>query len=160
MRAALARIDREIPLFDVRTLAERTELALMSRTNTMQLAMLFAAVALFLSAIGLYGVLAYLVTQRTREIGVRMALGSAPRAIVGLVLREGLGLAIGGVILGAIGSLVLGRLVAAQLYGITPSNPWVMLLIGVTLSAVAAVACIVPARRAAHVDVTRILSAP
>jgi putative ABC transport system permease protein len=160
VRAALARIDREIPLFDVRTLAERTALALMSRTNTMHLATLFAAVALFLSAIGLYGVLAYLVTQRRREIGVRMALGSAPRAIVGLVLREGLGLAIGGVILGAIGSLVLGRLVASQLYGITPSNPWVMLLIAVTLSAVAAVACIVPARRAAHVDVTRILSAP
>ncbi len=160
VRAALAQIDREIPLFDVRTLAERTELALMSRTNTMQLATLFAAVALFLSAIGLYGVLAYLVTQRRREIGVRMALGSAPRAIVGLVLREGLGLAVGGVILGAIGSLVLGRLVASQLYGIAPSNPWVMLLIGVTLSAVAAVACIVPARRAAHVDVTRILSAP
>jgi len=132
----------------------------MSRTNTMHLATLFAAVALFLSAIGLYGVLAYFVTQRRREIGVRMALGSAPRAIVGLVLREGLGLAIGGVILGAIGSLVLGRLVASQLYGITPSNPLVMLLIAVTLSAVAALACIVPARRAAHVDVTRILSAP
>jgi ABC-type antimicrobial peptide transport system permease subunit len=126
----------------------------------MHLATLFAAVALFLSAIGLYGVLAYLVTQRRREIGVRMALGSAPRAIVGLVLREGLGLAIGGVILGAIGSLVLGRLVASQLYGITPSNPWVLLLVAVTLSTVAAVACIVPAKKAAHVDVTRILSAP
>lgn len=160
VRAALAQIDREIPLFDVRTLAERTELALMSRTNTMQLASLFAAVALFLSAIGLYGMLAYLVTQRRREIGVRMALGSAPRAIVGLVLREGFGLAIGGVILGTIGSLVLGRLVASQLYGITPSNPWVMFLIAVTLSAVAAIASIVPARRAARVDVTRILSAP
>ncbi len=160
VRAALARIDREMPLFDIRTLAERTELVLMSRTNTMHLATLFAAVALFLSAIGLYGVLAYLVTQRRREIGVRMALGSAPRAIVGLVLREGLGLAVGGVVLGAIGSFMLGRLVASQLYGITPSNPWVMLLMAVTLSAVAAVACIIPARRAAGVDVMRILSAP
>ena len=160
LRSALARIDRETPLFDIRTLSERTELALTSRTNTMRLATLFAAVALFLSAIGLYGVLAYLVTQRTREIGVRMALGSAPAAIIRLVLREGLGLAIGGVALGIIGSLMLGRLVASQLYGITPSNPWVMLVTGVALSAVAALACIIPARRAAHVDVTRILSAP
>ena len=111
--------------------------------------MLFAAVAVFLSAIGLYGVLAYLVTQRTREIGVRLAVGSAPSAIVGLVLREGLSLASAGVALGAVGSLAFGRLVASQLYGITPSDPWVMLVMTVTLSAVAALACIIPARRAA-----------
>jgi len=120
----------------------------------------FAAVAVFLSAIGLYGMLAYLVAQRAREIGVRLAIGSAPRAIVGLVLREGLGLAIGGVVFGVIGSLTLGRFVASQLYGIAPSNPWVMVAMTVTLSLVATLACIVPARRAAHVDVMRILSAP
>jgi putative ABC transport system permease protein len=160
VRTALAQIDREIPLFDIRTMTERTELALMSRTNTMHLATLFAAVAVFLSAIGLYGVLAYLVTQRAREIGIRLAVGSTPRAIVGLVLREGLGLAVGGAILGALGSLVLGRVLASQLYGITPSDPRVMFLMMVTLSAVAALACIVPARRASQVEVTRILSAP
>jgi putative ABC transport system permease protein len=160
VRAALAQVDREIPLFDIRTMAERTDLALMSRTNTMHLAGLFAAVAVFLSAIGLYGVLAYLVTQRAREIGIRLAVGSAPRAIVGLVLREGMGLAVGGTILGVLGSLVLGRALASQLYGISPSDPWVMFLMTVTLCIVAAVACIVPARRAAQVDVTRILSAP
>ena len=93
--------------------------------------------AVFLSAIGLYGVLAYLVTQRTREIGVRLAVGSTPGAIVGLVLREGLSMAIGGVALGAAGSLAFGRLVASQLYGVKPSDPWVMLLTTVTLSAVA-----------------------
>jgi putative ABC transport system permease protein len=160
IRSAIAQIDREVPLFDIRTMSERTNLALTSRTSTMHLASLFAAVAVFLSAIGLYGMLAYLVAQRAREIGVRLAIGSAPRAIVGLVLREGLGLAVGGVVLGVIGSLTLGRFVASQLYGIAPSNPWVMVAMTVTLSLVATLACIVPARRAAHLDVMRILSAP
>ena len=160
IRSALSQIDRELPLFDVRTMSERVELALQSRTSTMQLATLFALVAVFLSAIGLYGVLAYLVTQRSREIGVRLAVGSAPREIVALILREGLGLAIGGVVLGIVGSLTLGRLVASLLYGIAPTNPWVMVLMIVTLTTVATLACIVPARRAANVDVMKILSAP
>jgi predicted permease len=159
MRSALAQVDREVPLFDIRTLTERTELALMSRTNTMRLGTLFAAVAVFLSAIGLYGVLAYLVTQRTREIGVRLAVGSSPRGIVGLVLREGLSMAIAGVAVGAVGCLAFGRLFASHLYGIAPWDPWVMLLTTAALSAVAALACIIPARRAARVDVMRILSA-
>jgi ABC-type antimicrobial peptide transport system permease subunit len=160
IRSALAQIDRELPLFDIRTMSERSQLALLARTSTMQLATLFAAVAVFLSAIGLYGVLAYLVTQRSREIGVRLAVGSAPRAIVALVLREGLGLAIGGIVLGVVGSLMLGGLVASQLYGIAPTNPWVMLLMALTLGIVATSACMVPARRAANVDVMKILSAP
>jgi putative ABC transport system permease protein len=160
VRSALAQVDREVPLFDIRTMSERTELTLMSRTNTLHLGTLFAAVALFLSAIGLYGVLAYLVTQRAREIGVRLAVGSTPSAIVGLMLREGLSMAIAGVALGAVGTLAFGRLVASQLYGIKPSDPWVMLLATGALTAVAVLACIIPARRAAHVDVMRILSAP
>jgi len=160
IRSALAQIDRELPLFDIRTMSERSELAVVSRTSTMQLATLFAAVAVFLSAIGLYGVLAYLVTQRSREIGVRLAVGSAPREIVALVLREGLGLAVSGVLLGVVAALTLGRLMASQLYGIAPANPWVMLLMTIMLTAIAAVACIVPARRAASVDVMKTLSAP
>ena len=160
IRSALAQIDRELPLFDIRTMSERSELTLLSRTSTMHLATLFAAVAVFLSAIGLYGVLAYLVTQRSREIGVRLAVGSAPREIIALVLREGLGLAVGGVVLGAIGAVTFGRLIASQLYGITATNPWVLLLMMVTLTVVAALACMVPARRAANVDVMKILSAP
>jgi predicted permease len=159
-RAALARIDREIPLFDVRTLSERKELALMPRANTMHLATLFAAIAVLLSALGLYGVLAYVVAQRRREIGVRLALGSAPRAIVGRILREGLVLATAGIVLGAAGSLVLGRYVASQLFGVAPADPFVMVAMALTLSGVAALACIVPARRAANVDVMKILSAP
>jgi hypothetical protein len=160
VRSALAQIDPEIPLFDIRTLSERTELALSSRTNTMRLAMLFAAVGVFLSGLGLYGMLAYLVTQRRREIGVRLAVGSSPQAIVGLVLREGLWLAILGIALGAAVSLAFGRLLASYLYGITPSDPWVMLVMAATLVAVAGLACLIPARRAAYIDVMRILSAP
>jgi predicted permease len=159
VRSALAGMDRDVPLFDIRTLSERSDLALMSRTSTMRLASLFAIVAVFLSAIGLYGVLAYLVTQRAREMGVRLALGSTPRAIVALILREGLALAIGGAVLGALGSLFLGRLLQSQLYGVEASNPWLLVLMTLALSAVAALACIVPARRAARVDVMQILSA-
>lgn len=158
LRSALSQIDRELALFDVRTMSERTQLALMSRTNAMHLGTLFAAVAVFLSAIGLYGVLAYFVTQRAREIGIRLAVGSTPRAIVGLVLREGLTMAIAGVAVGALGCLASRRLIASQLYGVEPADPWVMLVTTVTLCAIAALACIVPARRAARVDVMRTLS--
>ena len=160
VRAALASIDREIPLFDVRTLSERAELLMMPRANTMQLATVFAAIAVGLSALGLYGVLAYVVAQRRREMGVRVALGSAPRAIIGLVLREGLTLAIAGIILGIAGALLLGRFLTSQLYGVGPSDPLVMIAMAVALSTVAALACIILARRAASVDVMRILSAP
>jgi ABC-type antimicrobial peptide transport system permease subunit len=111
-----------------------------------------------LSALGLYGMLAYLVTQRTREMGIRLAVGSAPRAIVGLVLREGLWLAAAGIAVGVAASLASRRLLASHLYGITPSNPWVMLAMAATLTLVATFACLVPARRAARVDVMRILS--
>jgi predicted permease len=160
LRAAIAQIDREVPLFDVRTMSERTEIALASRTNAMHLAMLFAVVAVFLSAVGLYGVLAYLVAQRARELGVRLALGSTPRGVVEIVFREGLWLAIGGTALGAALFLTFGRLVASQLYEVKPTDPWLMLLAAATLSAVAALACIVPAQRAARIDVLRTLTTP
>jgi putative ABC transport system permease protein len=132
----------------------------MSRAHTMHVATLFAAIAVVLSALGLYGVLAYVVAQRRREIGVRLALGSAPGTIVGRILREGLVLAAIGIVLGMAGSFVLGRFVTSQLFGVAPSDPLVMLTMAATLSSVAALACIIPARRAANVDVMRILSAP
>lgn len=106
------------------------------------------------------GMLAYLVTHRTREIGVRLAVGSTPRAIVGLLLREGLGLAVAGVGIGAAASMTLGRLLASYLCGVAPSDPWVIFLTTATLGGVAILAGIVPARRAAHIDVMRILNAP
>ena len=159
VRAVAARIDPEVPLSDVRTMSERTGLAVLPRTNAMQLAMLLAVVAVFLSAIGLYGTLSYLVAQRRREIGVRLAVGSTPGAIVKLVFREGFLLAIAGMLVGAAASFLLGRVIGSQLYGVGASDPRVLLLTIGTLSAVAALACIIPARRAASVDVIRVLSA-
>ena len=123
LRSALASIDREAPLFDIRTLDERTSLSLMSRTSTMRIASLFATVALFLSLVGLYGTLAYLVSQRRREFGVRMAVGGTPRHILGLVLREGLVLSLAGVIVGGGVTLAMRRALASQLFGIGPADP-------------------------------------
>ena len=116
------------------------------------LAIAFGFVALFLSAIGIYGVLAYLVTQRTKEIGIRVALGSSAAAVFQLVLREGLLLVVTGLLLGGAGSFLLRRTLESQLFGVAASNPVVLLLVGAVLAAVALAACAVPARRATRID--------
>ena len=118
----------------------------------MLLGMAFGGVALFLSAIGIYGVLAYLVTQRTREIGIRIALGSSTNAVFQLVLREGLLLIAAGFALGAAGAAALGRSLESQLFGVRPSDPLVLSLAVVTLAIVAFAACALPARRATRID--------
>jgi ABC-type antimicrobial peptide transport system permease subunit len=109
-------------------------------------------VALFLSAIGLYGVLAYVVTQRTREIGIRVALGGSAATIFKLVLREGLVLVGAGLILGGAGSLLLGKALQSQLFGVTATDPFVLALVTLVLATVALAACAVPARRATKID--------
>jgi predicted permease len=157
MRAAVAAIDREIPLSDIRTLTERTDLAIAARRTTMQLATAFALVAVLLSAVGLYGVLTYLVARRTHEIGVRLAIGSTPRAIVGLVVREGLGLAAGGVIVGAIAVASLRRLLASYVNDVSAADPQVMTIVAIGLGSIALVACLYPARRATRVDAIQVL---
>jgi predicted permease len=158
VRTALGQIDRDLPLFDIRTVSERAELALTTRANTMRLAVLFAGIGVFLACLGLYGMLTYVVSQRTREIGVRLAVGSPPSGIIRLVLREGLALAMIGVAIGAAISVGFGRLMASQLYGVRPSDPWVLLAITTALAAIAVLACSLPARRAARIDVMRTLS--
>lgn len=159
LRTALASIDREAPLFDIRTLDELTSLSLMSRTSTMRIASMFATVALFLSLVGLYGTLAYLVSQRRREFGVRVAVGGTPQHILGLVLREGLVLALAGVAVGGGATFALRRALASQLFGIGPADPRVLLVITISLTAIAMVASLLPARGATRVDVVRILKA-
>ena len=152
VRRALSELDRELPVFDVQTMEQRMEKSLMRRRSPVLLSLSFGAVALFLSAIGIYGVLAYLVTQRKKEIGIRIALGSSAGAIVGLVLREGvmlIGLGFAG---GALGAFALRRAIESQLFGVSATDPIVLSAVTGLLAAAALLACALPARRAARID--------
>jgi predicted permease len=160
IRQELAGIDPEIPLFDVRTMTERMDASLTNRRTPMLLVLAFGVVALFLAAIGIYGVLAYQVTQRRREIGIRMAVGSGAASIFGLVIREGMGMVAVGFVLGLAGALAMGRLLESELYGVRPMDPGVVALVTLGLAVVALAACVVPARRAARVDPLVALSEP
>jgi putative ABC transport system permease protein len=113
---------------------------------------LFAGLALVLAAAGLYGVLAYSVSQRTREIGVRMALGAEPAQLIRRVIRDALRLVLPGIGIGLIGSLAITRLLRSLLYEITPNDPWTFAVVSAALIIVAMLAAYVPARRAATVD--------
>jgi predicted permease len=152
LRSAIASLDRELPVFDVQTMEHRTEGALVNRRSSVLLSASFGVVALFLSAIGIYGVLGYLVVQRKKEIGIRMALGSSSRAIFELVIREGLLLVGGGFLLGAAGAFLLRRSLESQLFGIEASDPLVLGAVTGALTLVALLACALPARRASRVD--------
>jgi predicted permease len=152
IRGALNGLDRELPVFDTQTLDQRMEKSLVSRRSPVVLSLAFGVVALFLSAIGIYGVLAYLVTQRRREIGIRIALGSSSREVFELVLREGLALIVGGFVLGAVGALGLRQSLESQLFGISATDPRVLAGVTILLAVVAIVACALPARRATRID--------
>ncbi len=152
VRGAINAIDRELPVFDTQTMQERTEKSLMTRRSPVLLSLGFGVVALLLSAIGIYGVLAYLVTQRTKEIGIRIALGSSAAAIFELVLREGVLLIAGGFVLGAIGAVALRKSLESQLFGVSAADPIVLATVTTVLALVALVACVVPARRATKID--------
>jgi predicted permease len=152
LRAEIVRLDPDLAVFNVHSMSERIDLSLAPRKTSMLLANAFGGVALFLAALGIYGVLAYLVAQRTREIGIRVALGSSRAAILGLVLREGFQLVLIGLVLGVIGAASLQKLVATEIYGVRPLDPVVLASVMVLLSIVALAACAVPARRALRVD--------
>lgn len=152
VRREIAQIDAELPFYGVRTMEERLSASVLDRRTPTLLATGFAVVALLLAGIGIYGVLAYQVSQRRREIGIRMALGAANSSIFTLVLREG-GLIVAlGTVFGLAGAFVLRQSIQAQLYEVGAMDPRVVAMVAVVLIAVALVACLLPARRAARTD--------
>jgi putative ABC transport system permease protein len=157
IRREVRAVDPNEPVFSVRTMNDVVAAALAERRFTLLLLALFAATAMALSAIGIYGVMAYFVTQRTREIGIRMALGASPRAVLAMVLGQGAKLAAAGVAAGLLGAVTLTRAISALLYGVSPRDPATLVLLSVGLSAIALVACYLPARRATRVDPIRAL---
>jgi predicted permease len=158
VRLELARIDPALPLFDVQTMEQRKAHSLARQRLAMSLAGAFGAVALFLSALGVYGILSYLVGQRTRELGIRIALGSTAAGVFGLVLREAVILVAGGLVIGMAGALVLGPLLESQIFGIQPHNPFLIGMVALVLAAAAIPACVSPSRRAARVDPVVVLN--
>jgi predicted permease len=152
LRAEISRLDPDLAVFDIHSMSERIDLSLSSRRTSMLLANAFGGVALFLASLGIYGVLAYVVARRTREIGIRVALGSTRTGVLKLVLREGFQLVVLGLVLGVVGTMFLQKVVASEIYGIRPLDPLVLVSVMALLAIVALAACVVPARRAMRVD--------
>jgi predicted permease len=157
LRAALTGLDPGLSLFDVRTMVSRVDESLADRRATFLLAAIFAGASVLLAAVGIYSVLACSVAQRTREIGVRMALGAEPSHIVWQFLGLGLRLLGAGVPLGLVGACLTGRVMASMLFGVAPADPLVLGATALALAAVAVLACLVPSQRAAHVAPTEAL---
>jgi putative ABC transport system permease protein len=151
-REAIHALDPDQPVSEVRTMADLVSSSTAPRRFNMLLITLFAVVALVLVAVGIYGVVAYSVAQRTREIGVRMALGARRGDVLSLVLRQGMFLVIAGVALGLAGAMALTRLIAKLLFGVGALDAVTFLSMPLVLGAVALLACYIPARRAARVD--------
>jgi ABC-type antimicrobial peptide transport system permease subunit len=152
IRAEVQRIDDTMAMNDVRPLSAFIAASIVQERLMTALMSFFGLLAMLLAAIGLYGVMAYSVSQRTHEIGIRMALGAQRRNVVGLILRETMILVGAGVIIGLSAALASTRLIASWLYGLTPNDPLTMALAGLLLLTVAALAAYLPARRASRVD--------
>jgi putative ABC transport system permease protein len=152
VKKALADVFPDRPVSSVATMQQVVKDSTVSRRFPMLLLAAFAALALILAAIGIYGVIAYDVAQRTHEIGIRMALGAQKRDVLTMVVGQGLKLALLGIAVGILGALVLTRFLSSQLYGVRPTDPATLITVSLILSVVALLACYIPSRRAAKVD--------
>jgi predicted permease len=152
LRNKVRTIDPALPLFDAGGLEEAVDSSFDNRRAVMLLLAAFAGLALFLSALGIYGVLAYDVSQRTREIGVRSAIGASRGQIAGLIVRQGLWKGGIGVVLGLIGAALLSRSMTTLLFNVRPTDPAVYAAVSLVLIAVALLASYLPARRASRID--------
>ena len=152
VRAAIRELDPDLPIQEYRTMAEHVgESVARPRFYTVLLGA-FAGIALLLASVGIYGVLSYLVAQRTRELGIRVALGASGGQVLALVMRRGLALTATGVLAGVLAALAATRLLASLLFGVGAADPLTFVVVSLTLLGVAALACWLPARRAARVD--------
>ena len=152
IRNQVLALDADQPVFDIKTMNERLSKSIAVSRFIMLMLVAFAGLSTLLAAVGIYGLMAYTVAQRTHEIGVRMALGAEASDVVKLVLRQGLKLVVAGVGLGVAGALALTRLMQSMLFNLSPTDPLTFTVISAILAGVALAACFVPARRAAKVD--------
>jgi len=152
VRRRVAALDPEAPVYDVALAEQLVGRSTASRRLDLLLLGIFAALALLLAAVGIYGLLAYTVGRRTREIGIRMALGARPAGMLRLVVGEGMRLVLGGLAIGTAASLALTRLMQSLLYGVKPADPMTFGAVAVLLTAAGALACYLPARRAMKID--------
>ena len=152
LRDAVRQADPALPLMDLKSQTEETSQALSQERLFARLTSVFGLLALLLAMIGLYGTMAYSVTRKTHEIGIRMALGANPANVLAMVIRQGITLALIGVAIGIVAALGVTRLVSSMIFGVTPYDPLTFLVVAAVLVAVAFFACFIPARRAMRVD--------
>ncbi len=152
LKQALAAVDADLPMSNVSTMDDLIEGTTGPRRFAMLLLASFSVLAAALAAIGLYGVMSYTVTQRTRELGLRLALGAGPREVLGLVLRQGIRLAVVGLGIGLVAALAASRILRSMLFGVSATDPLTFVTIPLLLLAITALACWVPARRATRTD--------
>jgi putative ABC transport system permease protein len=146
------KVDSQLPITEVKTMDEVSAASFAARRFNMLLLAIFAGLALVLAAVGIYGVMSYSVTQRTQEIGIRMALGARATDVLKLIIRNGMALTLLGVVIGVAGALALTRLLTSLLFGVTPTDKPTFIAVSALLIVVALVACYLPARRATKVD--------
>ena len=152
IQSAIREVDKDQPVYQVQTMEELIRESIATRRFALMILLVFAALALVLAVSGIYGVISYAVSQRTQEIGIRMALGASGRDVLRLVLGQFMRLTVIGVALGLIGAYALTRLMTSLLFGVTPTDITTFVLVSLVLSLVALVACLIPARRATRVD--------